>query len=305
MKAIRIHDYGGPEVLALEETPQPQAAEGQVLIHVHAAGVNPADWKARAGYFKQFRPLPFPWIPGLEGAGVIEAVGAGVTQFQPGQGVFGPFSGAYAEYAVAPASDIQLKPAKLTFEEAASVPVGALTAWAAVIDTAKVEAGQRVLVHGAAGGVGLYVVQLACWKGAHVIGTTSAANADFARSLGAEEVIDYAAVSFENILHDIDVVIDTVGGDVFERSIHVIRSGGALVSVAARPSPDMGKVQGVHVASAGRASEEKLVQITQLIEAGKIKPYVGKVFPLAEARQAQALSQTGHGRGRIVLRIAE
>jgi NADPH:quinone reductase-like Zn-dependent oxidoreductase len=305
MKAIRIHDYGGPEALVLEEIDRPQVGEGQVLIHMHAAGVNPADWKMRLGYFKQFRPLPFPWTPGLEGAGVIEAVGAGVTQFQPGQAVFGPFSGAYAEYTVAPASDVQLKPAKLTFEEAATLPVGVLTAWSAVIDTAKVEAGQRVLVQGAAGGVGLYAVQLARWKGAHVIGTTSAANVDFARSLGAEEVIDYTAVPFEKVLHDLDVVIDTVGGDVFERSLQVLRPGGTLVTIAGRPSPDMGKAQGVRAVSVGRASTERLGQITQLIEAGKIKPFIGKVFPLAEAQQAQIQSQTGHGRGRIILQIGK
>ena len=178
MKAIQIQDYGGPEVLETVEVPIPHPGKDQVQIQIHAAGVNPADWKMRAGYYKQFRQVPMPWIPGLEGAGVVTEVGPGVTQFKVGQAVFGVFSGAYAEYAIAPVSDIQPKPDSLTFEEAASISMGALTAWGAVIDTVQVQAGQRVLVHGGAGGVGLYAVQFARWKGAHVIATSSAANAE-------------------------------------------------------------------------------------------------------------------------------
>ncbi len=186
MKAIQIEDYGDPAVLKLVETAIPQPGQGQVLIRLHAAGVNPADWKARAGLYKQFRPLTFPWTPGLDGAGVVEALGPGVTRFRPGQAVYGPMAGPYAEYAVAPASDLQVKPDRLSFEEAASVPVGALTAWGALIDKADVQPGQRVLVQGAAGGVGLFVVQLAGWKGAQVIGTASTANQEYVRSLGAQ-----------------------------------------------------------------------------------------------------------------------
>ena len=305
IKAIQIQDYGGPELLRLEEVPNPQPGEGQVLIRILAAGVNPADWMMRAGYFKQFMPLQFPWTPGVEGAGIIEAVGTGVTQFKLGQAVFGLVMGAYAEYALAAAGDLQPKPAAVSFEQAASVAMGALTAWAAVVETAQLQSGQRVLVHGAAGGVGLYAVQLARWKGAHVIGTASAANAEFARSLGVEQVIDYNSQPFESLVHDLDAVIDTVGGEIPERSLQTLRRGGVLVTVAGRLPPDMGKAQGVRALSAGRAPAENLGQIAQLIEAGKIRPVAGKVFPLSEARQAQELSQTGHGRGRIVLHIAE
>ena len=303
MQAIQAHDYGGPEVLKLEETPRPQPAADQVLIRLKAAGVNPADWKYRAGLYKQFMPLQFPWTPGLEGSGVVEAVGANVTTLKKGDEVYGTVTGGYAEYALALASDVQPKPARLTFEQAAAVPTGALTAWGAVIDTAKVEAGQRVLVHGAAGGVGTYAVQLAHWKGAHVTGTASAKNLEFVRSLGTENVIDYNATRFETVLHDMDVVIDTVGGDLPDRSGQVIRPGGIFVTIAARLAEDAGKAQNIRAVSAGRAPTDRLKQISELIEANQLKPVTGALFPLAEAPQAQELSQTGHGRGRIILQI--
>ena len=301
MQAVRAHDYGAPDVLKLEEVPVPEPGADQVLIRLKAAGVNPVDWKSRAGMYKQFWPLQFPWTPGIDGAGMIEAVGANVTQFKKGQAVFGIVIGGYAEYALAQATDVQLKPENISFEEAATIPVGALTAWSAVIDTANVQAGQRVLVHGGAGGVGLYAVQLARWKGAHVMATASARNADFVRSLGAGDVIDYNATRFEDVLKDLDAVIDTVGGDLVERSLKVIRPGGIFVTVAARPAEDAGRAQNIRVVSAGRAPTENLKKIVELIEAGQLKPVVGPLFPLGEAQKAQELSQAGHGRGRIIL----
>lgn len=306
MQAVRFHDYGGPEVLVLEQAERPQPQAGQVLVRVLAAGVNPFDWKLRAGFYKAFMPLPLPATPGLDGAGVVEAVGEGVTTLRPCQAVYGILTSGYAEYALAAAADLQPKPTSLSFEQAASVPVGALTAWQAVIEEAQVQAGQRVLVHGAAGGVGLYAVQLARWKGASVIGTASAGNVPFVRSLGTEQVIDYNAEPFEKAVHDVDVVVDTVGGELPERSWSVLRPGGVLVSIAARLSPEMGEAHGVRVISAGRAAaSEKLGQISELIEAKVLTPYVGTAFPLAEAWQAQAQSQTGHGRGRIVLHVVD
>jgi len=251
MQTIQVHNYGGPEVLMLEQTSLPEPNADQVLIQLKAAGVNPADWKYRAGLYKQFMPLQFPWIPGLEGSGVVEVVGANVTTLKKGDEVYGIVAGGYAEYALALESDVQPKPASLAFEEAASLPMGALTAWGAVIDTANVEAGQRVLVHGAAGGVGAYAVQFAQWKGAHVTGTASAKNLEFVRSLGAENVIDYNAIRFETVLRDMDVVIDTVGGDLPERSWQVIRPGGIFVTVAARLAEDAGKAQNIRAVSAG------------------------------------------------------
>jgi NADPH:quinone reductase-like Zn-dependent oxidoreductase len=302
MHAIHAHEYGGPEVLEYEETQRPQPDADQVLIRLKAAGVNPADWKMRAGMYKQFMQLQFPWMPGLEGAGIIEAVGANVTSFKKGEEVYGIVTGGYAEYALAKANEIQPKPAGLTFEEAAALPVGVLTAWGA-IEAAQVESGQRVLVHGAAGGVGAYVVQLARWKGAHVTGTASAANKDFVLSLGAENVIDYQATPFETVLRDVDVVIDAVGGDLPERSFQVLRPGGVFVTVAARLAEDAGKAQNVKAMGVGRAPAENLKRVSDLIEAGQLKPVTGAIFSLADARQAQELSQTGHGRGRIILQI--
>jgi NADPH:quinone reductase-like Zn-dependent oxidoreductase len=293
MQAVRIHDYGGPEVLIFEQAPRPQPKADEVLIRVKAAGVNPADLAMRSGAYKQFMPLQFPWIPGLDGAGVIEAVGEAVFTFRPG-----------AEYAAAPAADLQPKPSNLTFEQAAAVPVGALTAWGAVIEAANVQAGQHVLVHGAAGGVGGFAVQLACWKGAHVIGTASAGNLEFVRSLGAESAIDYNATPFETVVHDLDVVVDMVGGDIPDRSYQVLRPEGIFVTVAARLAPDAGKAQGVRAMNGARTPNEKLSQISELLVSKKIVAVAGKVFPLAEARQAQELSQTRHGRGRIILRTA-
>ena len=305
MQAIRAHDYGSPEVLVLEQAPRPEPNADEVLIRIKAAGVNPADWKYRSGAYKQFMPLQFPWTPGLEGSGTIEVVGANVTAFKKGDEVYGFVTGGYAEYALAKANEIQLKPATLTFAEAASLPVGVLTAWGALIDSAKVEAGQRVLVQGAAGGVGAYVVQLARWKGAHVIGTASTGNVEFVRSLGVEKVIDYSTQHFETVVHDMDVVIDTVGGDLAERSFQVIRPGGIYVTVAGRLAEDSGKAQKITTMSGRRAAGENLKQISELIEAKQLKPVTGAVFKLADARLAHELSQTGHGRGRIILHVAD
>jgi len=303
MQAIQAQDYGGPEVLVLERAPRPEPNADQVLIQLKASGVNPADWKYRSGVYKQFMQLQFPWTPGMEGSGVVEAVGENITTLKKGDEVYGIVTGGYAEYALALENDVQLKPAGLTFEQAAALPVGVLTAWGAVIDTAKVEAGQRVLVHGAAGGVGAYAVQLARWKGAHVTGTASADNLEFVRSLGTDKVIDYNATRFETVLKDMDAVIDTVGGDLPERSFQVIRPGGIFVTVAARLSEDAGKAQNMRATGAGRASTDTLKKVSELIEARQLKPVTGVLFPLAEARQAHELSQVGHGRGRIILQI--
>jgi NADPH:quinone reductase-like Zn-dependent oxidoreductase len=305
MQAARIADYGGPEQIKIEQVPVPEPGEGQVLIRLKATGVNPADWKMRAGYFKQFMPLPFPWIPGLEGAGVVESVGPGVTAVKPGQAVYGPFSNSYAEYVVAPTADVFAKPEPLSFEEAASVPVGALTAWQAVMEEAEVQPGQRVLIHGGAGGVGLYAIQFAKWKGAHVTATASSANAEFVRSLGAEAVIDYQTTRFEDVVKDLDAVIDTVGGDLVGRSVRVIKPGGIFVTVAGMVDPEEGQARGIRATSSRRADTVKLQQISDLLQSGQVVPKVGKVFSLAQARQAQELSQTGHGQGRIILRIPQ
>jgi NADPH:quinone reductase-like Zn-dependent oxidoreductase len=305
MQAVRIHEFGGPENLVLERVPRPVAPANGVLVRMKSAGVNPADWKMRAGYYQKFMPLPLPWIPGLEGAGIVESVGNEVTNFKPGQAVYGFLNAAYAEYAVAPAGEIVIKPPHTSFDQAAAVPLGALTAWSAVLETASVEAGQRVLVQGGAGGVGLYAVQFARWKGAHVTSTTSTPNVDFVRMLGAENVIDYKTTAFDSVLKDMDVVIDTLGGETLDRSWKVLRPGGILVTVAGMVNQEVAQSYGVRGASAMRASLDKLGPIAELIESQTIRAVVGARFPLAEARKAHELSQTGHGRGRIILHIAD
>ena len=303
MHAIQFDDYGGPEVLNWVEIARPEPGEGQVLMRVHAAGVNPTDWKTRAGYAKSYRTLQLPWTPGVEAAGTVEALGPGVHTFRPGEAIYGALmEGGYAEYLVAQANDLQVIPGGLSFEEAAAIPLGALTAWGAVFDKADVQKGQKVLVQGAAGGVGVYAIQLAQWKGAQVYGTASTVNMDFLRDLGVQ-AIDYTAGPFEEKVHNIDVVIDTVGGDIPQRSLKVLRKGGTFVTVAARLEEDFGKTEGVTATRSGRAAASRLKDISELVEAGKLKPVIYKVFPITEARQAQELSQTGHGRGRIILKV--
>lgn len=303
MQAVRIHDYGDASALSLEEAPRPEPQANQVLIRLRAAGVNPADSAMRNGAFKQFMELQFPWTPGLEGAGTVEGIGAEVKTFKPGDEVYGFLSGGYAQYAVGNANDLQVKPARLTMEQAAASPMGSAMSWAALIENAKVEAGQQVLILGAAGGIGAFATQLALWKGARVIGVTSAHNLEFVRSLGAQQVVDYAAARFEEAARDMDVVVDTVGGDMPQRAWSTLRKGGILVTVAARLSADSGAEHGVRAASAKRPTFGDHQQISQLLESGKLMPTIRQIFVLSQAREAQVLSETRHGRGRIILSI--
>jgi len=305
-QAIRIHQYGGPEQLKLEQVQRPEPQQGEVLIRVHAAGVNPVDWKITAGMMKAFLPVQFPYIPGHDIAGVVEEVGPGVTAFQKGQAVFGQSAhGGYAEYITASVATLALKPKTLSFDEAAAIAVGATTAWQGLFDHGGLLAGQRVLVQGAAGGVGLFAVQFARWKGAQVIGTTSTANVDFVRSLGAETVVDYKTTSVEQAVHNVDLVLDTVGSSTLDASLRAVKPGGTLVSIAGQASAEKVRERNVHFASFGaQVSSELLSTFAQLIDDGQVKVIVGATFPLSEAAQAHELSEKGHGRGRIVLHIA-
>ena len=231
MKAMRFHEYGGSEKLVLETIPRPVPKANEVLIKVHFAGVNPIDWKFRAGFLKDYMPLQLPFVPGIDVSGTIEELGSEVKTLKKGQAVFGVAKGAYAEYAIASAGDVTAKPDRLSFELAATLPVGALTAWQAVED-AGIKAGQTVVVQGAAGGVGLFAVQFARAKGARVTGIASAANKDFVKSLGAEKSVDYAKGPLETEIKNADVVIDTVGGETLEKSYDLLKKGGALVTVS-------------------------------------------------------------------------
>lgn len=308
MKAIRIHRFGGPEVLIYEEAPKPEAEEGEVLLQIKAAGVNPVDWKIRAGYLEQMMPHTLPLILGLDAAGIVEAVGPGVTQCAIGDEVVAHLTmdrdGAYAEYAVAKADFTAPKPPSANFVTLAALPVAAVTAWKSLFTVGGLEAGQTVLIHAAAGGVGTMAVQLAKWKGAKVIGTASAKNHDFVQSLGADEVIDYNAVKFEDVVQNVDVVFDTMGGDTQERSWGVLKPNGILVSIVSQPSEETAKAQGVRSAHVwGSPDGPILHELVALVASGDLKPVIATTFPLAEARRAQELGETNHTRGKIVLTV--
>jgi NADPH:quinone reductase-like Zn-dependent oxidoreductase len=306
MQAVRFHEYGASDVLRVETVPRPEPGEGELLVRVHSAGVNPIDWKYRAGYLQEFVPLELPHIPGFDLSGTVVEVGAGVSDFSTGDEVFGRGSGTYAEYAVAPATTLAPKPAALSFDQAATLAIGGVTAWASLFEAAKLEPGQRLLVHGGAGGVGSFAVQLGRWKGAHVIATASTGNLDLVRRLGADEVIDYTAVRFEDTLHDLDVVLDTVGGEVTDRSWGVLRPGGMLVVIAGTPDTDTARARGVRTSGtqAPEVTSPILAQLAALVESGELDPQVGETFALADAAHAHAASETGHGHGRIVLHVA-
>jgi NADPH:quinone reductase-like Zn-dependent oxidoreductase len=306
MKAIRIHQYGGPEVLAQVEIQRPTPGPSEVLIRVHAASVNPIDWKMRAGCVKEVFPLTFPATLGWDVSGVVEEIGANVTRFKRGDEVYALVEGGgYAEYAVANETIVAAKPKTLDYAQAAAVPVAGLTAWQVLVEVAKLRPGQKVLIHAAAGGVGNFAVQFAKAKGAYVIGTASSRNEAFVRELGADKVIDYQKTRFEDGLHDVDVVLDTIGGDTQERSFKVLKQGGILVSIVQPPSQELATKYGVRAQFyGGHASASDLAEIAKLIDSGKVKPVIETVLPLAEARRAHELSESGHTRGKIILKVA-
>ena len=308
MKAVRIHEYGGPEVLKYEDAPRPQPATGEVLIRVHAAGVNPVDRGVRSGFLKERLKYTLPMIPGWDVSGVVEAVGPGVSRLKVGDAVYSrpdiSRDGSYAEYMVVKESEVALKPKSIDHVTAAAVPLAALTAWQALFDAAKLSAGQTILIHGAAGGVGCFAVQFAKLKGAHVIGTASQRNHEFLRSLGADEVIDYNTTKFEDVVHDADAVLDTITGDTADRSYQVLKKGGIYVSILAPPSQEKAAAHGVRCAHTFvQPNVAQLDEIAKLIDSGKLKVVIEKVFPLAEAAAAQDLNSTRHTRGKIVLRV--
>ncbi|MBI4773899.1 MAG: NADP-dependent oxidoreductase [Deltaproteobacteria bacterium] len=309
MQAVRFHSYGDTKVLVLEEAPRPEAGEGEVLIRVHAAGVNPLDWKVRAGHVKAWLQHRLPLIPGWDVSGVVEAVGPEVTNFKVGDAVYGMLDfmrdGAYAEYVTARTRHLALKPNSIDHTQAGAAPLASLTAWQSLFEVAGLESGQTVLIHAAAGGVGHFAVQFAKWKGAKIIGTASASNADFLRALGADEVIDYRSTRFEEAVTDVDVVLDTIGGDTQARSWRVLKKGGTLVATLGVTSPEVARQHGVRGEGIMvHPDAAQLAQIAALIDAGKVRPAVSAILPLAEAFQAHELSRTGHVRGKIVLRVS-
>lgn len=309
MRAIRFHDYGGPEVLQYEEVEKPEAAEGEVLVRVHATSVNPLDWKIRAGLVKSFRPVPLPFILGWDVSGVVESVGPGVTGFKPGDEVYGrpdiTKPGAYAEYIAVKETELAPKPKSLDHVTAAGVPLTALTAWQALFDYGGLTAWQTVLIHAAAGGVGSFAVQFAKHARARVVGTASGRNQDYLRELGVDFPINYETTKFEDIAKNVNVVIEPLGGEIRERSFLVIRPGGILVAITGpAPSEELAKRYNVRtVLMLVRADRAQLDRITDMIDKGQLKVPIEAVFPLAQAAKAHALSAQGHARGKIILQV--
>src|SRR6184192_2032936 len=309
MKAIRIHNYGGPKVLHYEDAPRPEPQADEVLIRVHAAGVNPIDWKVREGEMKDFWPHEFPLILGWDLSGVVEELGRGVSRFKIGDEVYSlpdpTRNGAYADYIVVRGSEVARKPNSLHHIRAAAVPLAALTAWQSLFDTAQLQPSQRVLIHAGSGGVGQLAVQLAKWKGTYVFATASTKNQDLLRKLGVDEPIDYTQQRFEEIARKIDIVLDTLGGETQERSWSVLKKGGNLVSLVQPPSEEKAKELGVRAALLGaRPSGEQLSEIAKIIDWGKLAPIINRILPLSEARRAHELSQSGHTHGKITIRVS-
>ena len=305
MKAVRIERYGNEEVVEIADVDRPKPGAGQVLVKVKAAAVNPVDWKIREGLGEMFGLKP-PLILGCEVAGTVETVGDNVEDFSPGHDVYGylgAYSGGYAEYVAAPASEFVRKPKQINFDAAAAVPVGALTASQGIFDHGKLTSGQRILITGASGAVGSMAVQLANVIGAHVIGTGSGRNEEFVRGLGADEFIDYKKGKFEEEVSDVDVVFDTVGSETQDGAFRTLKRGGVLVSTVNPPSEEKAEQFGVKGAMVMVTPKpDQLAEINRLVETGKLKVRVAKVLPLAEVKKAHQLSASGHVDGKIILR---
>jgi NADPH:quinone reductase-like Zn-dependent oxidoreductase len=315
MRAVRLHEYGGPDRLELDDVPRPVAAPGEVLLRVRYASINPIDWKLREGLVRNWWPLALPAVLGRDVSGDVVQVGEGVSGIGCGDAVAAFLGrapeaaagrGGYAEYVAVDARDVVRKPGNIDYAQAAAFPLVAVTAWAALVDAGQVQAGERVLVHGGAGGVGSMAVQIAKAKGAHVIATASARNHEFVKSLGAEQAIDYRNVQFETVLKDVDLVIDTVGGDTLARSPRVLRDGGRLVSIAGRPPAECGRRIACPTDRDSAGQDERAMrELAAMIEAGALRIHVDEVFPLERAGEAQERNREGHTRGKIVLEVAK
>jgi len=308
MKAVHIHDYGGLDVLHYEEAPRPTPGAGEVLIRVYATTINPFDCAVRAGYMGQYFNYTFPLILGTDVSGVVEEVGEGVTDVSPGDVVYtraGVYrDGAYAEYVLAIAADVVPKPESLDHVHAAALPHVTLTAWQGLIEFADLSAGQTVLIHAAAGGVGHVAVQLAKWRGAKVIGTASI-NLPFLEEMGVAEAIDYSTTAFEDVVKDVDVVLDLLGGETQQRSWKVLKPGGILLSTVQPPSQEVASAHGVRQRMIGTAPPVRkvLTEAAKMVADGLLKPHVSAILPLQDIQKAHEMIEGRHTRGKVVLTV--
>jgi NADPH:quinone reductase-like Zn-dependent oxidoreductase len=332
MKSFLVDQYTKGGTLRLGESPKPELRDNDVMVEIHAAGINPLDNKIRNGEFKLILPYRLPLVLGNDVAGIVVQVGANVRRFKPGDEVYARPTenriGTFAEYIAMDESDVAMKPVNLTMEEAASIPLVALTAWQALVQGANLQKGQKVMIHAGSGGVGTIAIQLAKHLGAHVATTTGTANVALVKSLGADLVVDHKNEDFEKVLQGYDVVLNSLGKDVLEKSLAVLKPGGRLISISGPPDPDFAREQGLNwlmqkvigFLSFGirskaksrqisysflfmRANGEQLGRITSLIEAGNIRPVVDRVFPFESTNDAMAYVETGRAKGKVVIRI--
>ena len=311
MKAMAYNDFGGPELLTEQSIPDPQPKDGEVLVKLAAASINPADWKIGEGALRGMIDFPLPLIPGMDFSGTVIALGSGVSDFSVGDRVFGATAinrlGTYAEEVAVPASITAKAPRSLPLLSAAAVPLASLTAWCATVspEYGNVERGQSVLIHGGAGGTGVFAVQFAKWRGAKVVATASGGNLEFLRSIGADEVIDYRSSRFEDVAGTVDAVIDLVGGDVQARSMPLIRRGGRLASIVSLPDQALAETYGVRATFMSQARDRTVLEhIAHLIDGGEVKVVITEEFAFADAAKALARSRKGHVRAKILLRIS-
>ncbi len=306
MKAVRIRSFGGPEVLEFAEVEKPVPKDDEVLIKVHAASVNPVDYKIRSGKYPMVKDQ-LPKVLGRDVAGEIERCGQGVRGLQEGEAVYAVLDGGpggYAEYVTVRADLVAPKPGKLDYRSAAAVPLAGVTAWQGLFDHGHLQAGQRVLIHGGAGGVGHLAVQFAKAKGATVATTVATQDVEFARRLGADQVIDYTRERFEDEVHDVDLVLDLIAGETQERSWAVLKDGGTMISSLARPSEAKAREHRAHAENfVAHPDRAELMEIGRLIDQGRVHPHVAAVFELKQAAEAQARLEQGHTEGKVVLEM--
>ena len=308
MKTLRIHSFGGPSVITVEDLPVPSLGEEELLVKIVAASVNPVDYKIREGRYPAVKADKLPYTLGRDIAGTVEACGGLVDDWKEGDALFallGIDRGSYAEYVIVKSEEAAPKPRSIDFVAAASVPLAGLTAWQGLYRYGELKPGQRVLIHGGAGGVGHFAIQFAKATGAYVITTVSEKHIDFVRSLGADEVIDYEKQRFENVVRDVDLVYDLIASETQERSWAVLKRGGIMVSTLSEPSQEKARAEGVRAMRyTVKENGGELEQIGRLIDAGKVKPRVTRTFQLVEAPQAQQYVEQGHTEGKVVLKIA-
>lgn len=310
MRATQIDSYGDKSVVHITEgLPEPAVGAGQILVEVHAAGVNPFDWKVREGLTRSMAELPFPATLGGDFAGVVAEVGTDVTDVQTGDEVYGQANalggqGSYAEFTPVKATSLARKPKSLDFIHAAAVPLAAVSAYQALVEHMQLHPKQKVLIHGGAGGIGTFAIQLAKHLGAHVATTASANDADYVKGLGADEVIDYKSQDFSTILKDLDAVYDTIGGKTYTKSFQVLKQGGIIVSMLEQPDEALAKRSKVTaVVQYTKVTTERLNKITELLENGALAVHVSKTFPLSQAGEALDYLHEGKHRGKVVLAV--